>query len=266
MCNDEQVTTPTHYAWLQPSAATWVVERDGREIARSDKVVLLHETYGDRTAEPVAYFPPDAVPSDILQPAELQTHCPIKGDAGYHTVVLDGEELENGIWFYPEPVEDAAGIAARLAFDSSQFDVRRVGPISVVEETMLAWANHDIEGVLEHVADDVEWHYHVGSMPVHGKEAMGKFLARLASHQLDSRWRIRRAVIKDEGDRTAVLLEGVDDFATPEGDRVVVPYMGVYELVDDRIVAWRDYVDLDLLTKTQSGEPVPGWVAKLTDS
>jgi limonene-1,2-epoxide hydrolase len=143
--------------------------------------------------------------------------------------------------------------------ESSDGDRRLV---DVVKAAMAAWADHDIEGVLSHVADDIEWHYHVGSPPVQGREAMAKLLNRLKSHQLDSQWRLVRHA---EADGT-VFIEAIDDFRNPDGHRVQVPYSGVYQFDDGLITHWRDYLDMPTMMKSEGGEPPPEWLQALIDA
>ncbi len=112
-----------HVATLEPSTSRWVVARNGVEIANSTDAVLLVETYGDRTMDPVPYFPPDAVAGAELRPSTHHTFCPIKGTADYFSVLIDGEELENSVWYYPEPQADLEAIAGYVAFYPDRFDI-----------------------------------------------------------------------------------------------------------------------------------------------
>lgn len=136
--------------------------------------------------------------------------------------------------------------------------------LAIVETVMEAWGRHDLDGVLAPMSDDIEWHYHVGSRPVVGKEAMRKVLEKLAAHQLDSAWRVIRHATRPEPDgRVALFVEAVDDYRSPDDRRVVVPYAGVYEFDGETVVAWRDYVDLGLMQRAQAGEDLGPWVAAL---
>lgn len=120
------MTDPTHTARLEPSDTTWVVDHQGQEIARSDRAVLLHETYGDRTLPPVVYFPPEAVTGATLHGTDHHTSCPIKGRASYYRVDLDDRPdptLDNSVWYYPEPLADLAPIAGYVAFYPDRFEV-----------------------------------------------------------------------------------------------------------------------------------------------
>ncbi len=131
--------------------------------------------------------------------------------------------------------------------------------IDVVKAAMGAWGRHDIDELLTHIHPDIEWHYQVGSRPVNGLDGMRKMLERLKDHQLNSRWRVVRHAETDD----TVFIEAVDDYTNPAGSRVQAPYMGVYEFEGMLIKAWRDYVDLGLIMKGESGEELPPWLEEL---
>ena len=131
----------------------------------------------------------------------------------------------------------------------------------IVEAIVAAWRAHDIDTVMSHVTDDIDWHFHVGSRPVRGAKAMRSVLSKLAAYQLDVRWRLVRSAETSD----AVLVEGTDDFHTPDGTHVQVPYMGVFEFAGDKVSAWRDYVDLDVMTRAGAGEALADWLTPLVE-
>jgi limonene-1,2-epoxide hydrolase len=133
------------------------------------------------------------------------------------------------------------------------------GRIDVIKAVMGAWARHDIDELLGHIAEDIEWHYQVGSRPVIGRDNMRKMLTKLKDHQLDSQWRLVRYAEAED----SVMIEAVDDYRNPAGHRVQAPYMGVYEFDGELINAWRDYVDLGLMMKGEAGEPLGEWLEPL---
>ena len=137
--------------------------------------------------------------------------------------------------------------------------------INIVRSVMGAWAAHDVDGVITHMHPDIEWHYHVGSEPVRGTSAMAEFLTALAGHQRDLDWKLIRAAETEN----AVLLEGTDDYRNPEGVRVQVPYMGVYEFADtDRpqlVTGWRYYLDMRTMRTAEKGDGIPAWLVPLVD-
>ena len=83
--------------------ATW----NGAVIARSDDTVVVEGNH---------YFPRDAVDPAVLKPSTTTSVCPWKGTASYYSLVVDGKENKDAVWFYPDPKSAAAEIADRLAF------------------------------------------------------------------------------------------------------------------------------------------------------
>ncbi len=76
-------------------------------IADSDDTVVVEGNH---------YFPPESVNHEYLQPSDTHTHCPWKGDASYHNVVVKDETNKDAAWYYPTPKEAAAEIKDRIAF------------------------------------------------------------------------------------------------------------------------------------------------------
>ena len=83
--------------------ATW----NGVVVAESDDTVVVEGNH---------YFPIESVNQSLLMPSDLQTSCPWKGMASYHSVVVDGKTNTDAAWFYPTPKDAAKEIAGRLAF------------------------------------------------------------------------------------------------------------------------------------------------------
>lgn len=136
------------------------------------------------------------------------------------------------------------------------------GRVAIVKGVMEAWGRHDVDGVLSFMSDDVVWHYHVGSKPVLGRDAMGRFLTRLAHHQLNLDWKLVQAAETAD----AVMLEGTDDYVNPDGNRVQAPYMGIFEFSEDnKVTAWRDYVDMANMQIGERGEPLPDFLQTLVN-
>jgi uncharacterized protein (DUF427 family) len=88
------------------------VEVGGEVIADSRNAYILHES----GLQPIYYFPPEDVRADVMTPTDRHTHCPKKGDASYYTIRAGGETVENGAWYYPEPLEDAPFLKDLVAF------------------------------------------------------------------------------------------------------------------------------------------------------
>lgn len=83
--------------------ATW----KGKEIARSNDTVVVENNH---------YFPQSDVHMDLLEPTDLITHCPWKGESSYFNVKVDGNVNENAAWTYKDPKDAAKEIKNRIAF------------------------------------------------------------------------------------------------------------------------------------------------------
>src|SRR5436305_14214481 len=68
--------------YLEPTPRRIRVVLGEETVADSRQAFLLHES----GLQPVYYFPPSDVRSDLLEPTDHHTHCPKKGDASYFTV------------------------------------------------------------------------------------------------------------------------------------------------------------------------------------
>jgi len=80
---------------------------NGAVIAESDRFKLV---------EGNVYFPPESVRAALLRPSSRTTHCPWKGTAQYHDVVVDGQVNAAAAWYYPAPKTAAANIKDHIAF------------------------------------------------------------------------------------------------------------------------------------------------------
>ena len=155
----------------------------------------------------------------------------------------------------------ATATATLGATSSAEAKPDRFDALAVVREIILAWRRKDLDAMLEHVADDISWHTHVGSPPVVGKQAMREFATTLGASMSDIKWRIFEAAQHEN----RIHLEGVDDFVTAEGRRVTIPYAGVMAFRDGKVTEWRDYFDRATFDKLKAGEPMPDYLAALAN-
>jgi len=131
-----------------------------------------------------------------------------------------------------------------------------------LQAIIAAWRSGDVDAVIDKMCDDIVWHYAAPAMPpVRGKAAARKLLARFQADMRDIRWRIFTHV--ESGD--VLFVEGVDEYNTPDGIRIAVPYAGVFEFRGDRVCGWRDYVDLGVIESQKSGAPFSSQVTDLLD-
>ena len=113
---------------------------------------------------------------------------------------------------------------------------------SALQGIMEATQAQDNERFLGFLADDVEYHYHVGSPPVRGKDGVRRFLAKYRTIAEDVVWRVDRTA--ESGD--FLFIEGYEEYTDKRtGVRVAHPYMGIMEFRDGKIVKWRDYFEMN---------------------
>ena len=151
------------------------------------------------------------------------------------------------------PFPAAAAEAKPMATNSSDH-------LATLHALIKDWQRKDIDAVLARVTEDLEWHYLVGYPPLNGKAAAREFLVKFGAGMRDIKWRIFDAMPgKDK-----LMVEGVDEYTSEAGNRVVVPYMGILEFRDGLICRWRDYCDSGLAGRLKNGEAVPTHVEALT--
>jgi len=103
---------PGRALYLEPTPKRIRVEVGGVTIADSRHAMMLHE--GGH--QPLYYFPPRDVRADVLEPSDRHTHCPKKGDAAYYTIRAGDEVVQDGAWYYPDPLPGTPPIQGLIAF------------------------------------------------------------------------------------------------------------------------------------------------------
>jgi uncharacterized protein (DUF427 family) len=78
--------------------------------------IIVAETDNYEVVEGNVYFPPSSIKDDFFKDSNTHTHCPWKGDASYYTLEVDGDEIKDAAWYYPQPYEKAKHIKDYVAF------------------------------------------------------------------------------------------------------------------------------------------------------
>src|SRR5437588_6420793 len=73
---------PGRALYLEPTPKRIRVEVGGQTVADSHRTFILHES----GLQPVYYFPPADVRTELLEPTARHTRCPKKGEASYYTI------------------------------------------------------------------------------------------------------------------------------------------------------------------------------------
>ncbi|MFO7777137.1 MAG: DUF427 domain-containing protein [Nitriliruptoraceae bacterium] len=110
---------PAHQLYLEPTSRRLRVVVDGEVIADTTSARVLHET----GLLPVYYVPLKDVRPGALEPSQLRTHCPFKGDAAYFDVRVDGEVHADAVWTYPEPIAGCPALAGLVSFDPRAVEI-----------------------------------------------------------------------------------------------------------------------------------------------
>jgi limonene-1,2-epoxide hydrolase len=120
-------------------------------------------------------------------------------------------------------------------------------PTDVVRAFCAAWEARDQERILAAFTDDAIYH-NIPMQPAAGKEAIKALLGMILGPATEVSFDI--ANIASNGD--VVMTERVDTFRM--GERTIaLPVMGVFEVTDGKIAAWRDYFDLATWTRQATG-------------
>ena len=102
-----------------PSSRHIEVKINDVTVADSIKPTLLFET-----GLPTRYYLPlTDVRMDLLRDSDTATFCPYKGEASYYSVELDGELVEDIVWYYKYPVEESSRIAGMVSFYNEKVDI-----------------------------------------------------------------------------------------------------------------------------------------------
>jgi uncharacterized protein (DUF427 family) len=110
---------PYHRVDILESSRHVKVSVNGEVVAETERPKVLFET----GLPPRYYIPPEDVRAEALLTSEKTTRCPYKGVASYWSVEAGGERVEDLIWYYPEPIPEAAKIKGLLAFFNEKVDL-----------------------------------------------------------------------------------------------------------------------------------------------
>ena len=103
---------PNHPITIEPNSSRIVVTVAGRVVADTTRALRLQEA----KYAPVDYIPIEDVDQTLLERTDHSSYCPFKGDAGYFSIPLGGEQSKNAIWIYENPFDAVALIKNHVAF------------------------------------------------------------------------------------------------------------------------------------------------------
>ena len=118
---------------------------------------------------------------------------------------------------------------------------------ALVREFCDAWTKRDADLLTEYFTDDAVYH-NMPLAPLTGRAAIREFLAGFLAGVTSAEFRMLNLVASGD----VVMTERVDAFtmAGREGEFLV---MGIFEVRDGKIAAWRDYFDMAQVTAFLTG-------------
>lgn len=118
----------------------------------------------------------------------------------------------------------------------------------IYKDSLAAWGRGDVEGMSAAYADDIVWYPNRSMRPVRGKANMLAFMEKFGKGMTDM---VYEQTLMIESGNT-LFVEGTESY-TKNGKKISVPYAGVTEFRDGKIIAWRDYFDLKSLEAQLAG-------------
>jgi limonene-1,2-epoxide hydrolase len=112
--------------------------------------------------------------------------------------------------------------------------------IDTIRRLQQAIAQKDLDGFLSFFDPDVEYHYHVGTRPLMGRDWVAKFITKYWKNNGNASWLIDRYAETED----ALLTEGREEYVNADGHKVSHSYMGIIEFRAGKIIGWRDYFQM----------------------
>lgn len=111
-------------------------------------------------------------------------------------------------------------------------------PSETVSAFIKAWEQRDLDGIMSLFSDDPVYH-NIPMKPLKGTAAVRGMIEKMIA-PIDN---VRFEVLHSAESGPIVMNERIDSFEF-KGKAVSLPVMGVFEVHDGKITAWRDYFDL----------------------
>ena len=121
-------------------------------------------------------------------------------------------------------------------------------PTQTVELLIKACNRRDTEAAIALFTDDAVYH-NMPIEPVRGRDAIRATLGPFLTMATEVQWVVHHVAANANG---VVMTERTDRFLL-SGQWLDLPVMGVFEIQDGRISAWRDYFDMAPLRPFMGG-------------
>src|SRR5678816_2396585 len=125
-------------------------------------------------------------------------------------------------------------------------------PIEVVRRFCAAWSDNVRAAELSAFFTDDAVYHNIPLVPVTGREAIANTIASFIRPGAPGIESIEIRVINIAANGPVVMTERVDVFKLPN-KTFELPVMGIFEIRDGKIRAWRDYFDMNQFTSRMGG-------------
>lgn len=141
-CEDEQL-----YGHPRDPYSRIDVYRTSRHV----RVLLAGEVLADtrrasalyETGLPARYYiPADDVRTELLEPSSTRTRCAYKGSASYWSVRVGDELVDDLVWTYRDPDDDAKQVRDLLCFFNERVDLEIDGELA--ERPLTQWSRERV--------------------------------------------------------------------------------------------------------------------------
>ena len=120
-------------------------------------------------------------------------------------------------------------------------------PIEVVRRFCAGWSDNIATAELAAFFTDDAVYHNIPLAPITGRDAIANTIATFIRPGAPSIESIEFRVINIAASGPVVMTERVDVFKLPQKS-FELPVMGIFEVTDGKISAWRDYFDMNQFT------------------
>ncbi len=114
----------------------------------------------------------------------------------------------------------------------------------IYKDFLDAWSRGDMETMTGYYHDDIISYPNRAMRPLNGKAAVLEFLAKFGKGMSNPKF--EQFLMVESGN--TLFVEGTEAYMK-NGREILVPYAGIVEFKDGKIIAKRDYFDLKSLEK-----------------
>ncbi len=116
-------------------------------------------------------------------------------------------------------------------------------PDALVTQFCEQWATGDYDSLIDYFAEDAIYH-NIPMDPATGHAEIKAFLDNFAAMAQSITFETHRQLASGP----TVMNERTDTIVMADGNAVALPVVGVFEIEDGKIAAWRDYFDMAQFT------------------